>query len=96
MKLPDELMFLTNKNATQHACALPMKDKICVITGATSGVGLEALRALAKGQASIIMVARNRRKAEEVKQELIEKYNTSVDIMIADFSRLEDVRGAAK
>jgi retinol dehydrogenase-13 len=96
MKLPDELMFLTNKNASQHECTLPMKNKRCVITGATSGVGLEALRALAKGQASIIMVARNRLKAEEVKQELIEKYQVSVDIVIADFSRLDEVRAAAK
>jgi len=96
MKLPDELMFLENKKALQHEYTLPMKDKLCVITGATSGVGLEAVRALAKGQASIIMVARSRSKAEEVKQELIEQYNASVDIVIADFSRLEEVREAAK
>lgn len=96
MKLPDELMFLTNKKAPQHECTLPMKDKLCVITGATSGVGLEAVRTLAKGQASIIMVARNRPKAEEVRQELIDTYNVSVELVIADFSRLDEVRSAAK
>jgi retinol dehydrogenase-13 len=96
MKLPDELMFLKNKGALQRECTLPVKGKTCVITGATSGVGFEAVKALAKGQASIIMVARSLAKAEKVKKELIENYGVSVDVVIADFSRLEEVRGAAR
>ncbi|MBN2850891.1 MAG: SDR family NAD(P)-dependent oxidoreductase [Erysipelotrichaceae bacterium] len=96
MKTPDELMFLKNKNALQHESEASMKGKTCVITGATSGVGLEAVRALAKGQATIVMVVRNLAKGEEVKKELVDLFGVSVDIVVADFSRLEDVRNAAK
>lgn len=96
MKTPDELMFLKNKNALQHESEASMKGKTCVVTGATSGVGLEAVRALAKGGASIVMVVRNLAKGEEVKKELVERFGGSVDIVVADFSRLEDVRNAAK
>lgn len=96
MKTPDELMFLKNKNALQHESEASMKGKTCVVTGATSGVGLEAVRALANGGASIVMVVRNLAKGEEVKKELVERFGGSVDIVVADFSRLEDVRNAAK
>jgi len=96
MKTPDELMFLKNKNALQHESEGSMKGKTCVVTGATSGVGLEAVRALAKGGASIVMVVRNLAKGEEVKKELVEQFGGSVDIVVADFSRLDDVRNAAK
>ncbi len=95
MKTPDELMFLKNKNALQHESEVSMQGKTCVITGATSGVGLEAARALAKGQASIVMVVRSLAKGEEVKKELVERFGVSVDIVVADFSRLDDVRNAA-
>ena len=96
MKTPDELMFLKNKNALQHESEVSMRGKTCVITGATSGVGLEAARALAKGKASIVMVVRSLAKGEEVKKELVDRFAISVDIVVADFSRLDDVRNAAK
>lgn len=96
MKTPDELMFLKNKNALQHESEVSMRGKTCVITGATSGVGLEAARALAKGQASIVMVVRSLAKGEEVKKELVDRFGISVDIVVADFSLLDDVRNAAK
>lgn len=96
MKTPDELMFLKNKNALQHESEASMKGKTCVVTGATSGVGLEAVRALAKGGASIVMVVRNLAKGEEVKKELVDRFGASVDIVVADFSRLDDVRNASK
>ncbi len=95
MKLPDELMFLQNKNAQQKETQALMKGKVCVITGATSGVGLEAAKALAQGQATLIIVARNAYRAYEVQKELIDAYQVSVEVVIADFSNLEDVRKAA-
>ena len=61
--LPDELMFIKNRKARQLKSSASMAGKICVITGATSGVGLAALRQLAKGGAQIVMVCRNPEKA---------------------------------
>lgn len=93
---PEELMFLKNKRALQKTTSETMEGKVCVITGATSGVGLEAVNKLAAGKADIVMVCRNREKGEAVRLSLLEKYNINCDIVIADFSLLEDVRNASK
>ena len=94
--LPDELMFLKNRSAVQHTTSASMAGKLCVVSGSTSGVGLEAVRRLARGGARIVMLCRNRARAEAVKEELARQYGAEVDIVIADFSVLEDVRAAAE
>ena len=72
-----------------------MAGKICVVTGSTSGVGLEAVKRLAGGGARIVMICRNPEKAEAVRNEIIALYNVQVDIITADFSDLDQVRKAA-
>lgn len=79
----------------QRTTAARMDGKLCVITGATSGVGLAAARRLAEGGAALVLVARNRDKAEAVKAELEAAWSASVLIVVADFIRLADVRVAA-
>ncbi len=79
----------------QRTTGARMDGKLCVITGATSGVGLAAARRLAEGGAALVLVARNRDKAEAVKAELEAAHGTAVDIVVADFIRLPDVRRAA-
>jgi retinol dehydrogenase 13 len=95
MKLPDELIFIKNGKAVQKKSTTTMEGKVCVITGATSGVGLEALKRLAMGGAHIVMVCRNREKAERISRETKVEWNVPVDIIIADFSCLDEVRNAA-
>ncbi len=95
MKLPKELMFLTNRNAPQKTSTASMKDKVVVLTGATSGVGLQTMKQLAKGHAHIVMVVRSRNKAESVKAEIEEINRVAIDIVTADFNDLEQVREAA-
>jgi NAD(P)-dependent dehydrogenase (short-subunit alcohol dehydrogenase family) len=95
-ELPDELKFLQNRNAAQMTTTASMAGKICVISGSTSGVGLEAVRRLARGGAQIVMLCRNPGKAEAVREEIDALYHTGVDIIPADFSRLNDVRAAAE
>jgi retinol dehydrogenase 13 len=95
LKLPDELIFIKNGKAVQKKSTTTMEGKVCVITGATSGVGLEALKRLAMGGAHIVMVCRNREKAERISRETKVKWNVPVDIIIADFSCLDEVRNAA-
>ncbi len=73
-----------------------MQGKVCVITGATSGVGYEATKRLAQGGASVIMVCRSIDKAEDMKVMLKDEYQIQADYVIADFCRLEEVREAAK
>lgn len=94
-KLPDELIFMKNGKAVQKKSTASMSGKVCVVTGATSGVGLEASKRLAEGGAHIVIVCRNSQKAELISAELREVFKVSVDIIIADFSDLDDVRRAA-
>lgn len=47
-----------------------MKGKLCIVTGSTSGVGLEAVKHLARSGADNVMVCRNGSKAEVIRKEL--------------------------
>jgi retinol dehydrogenase-13 len=94
-KLPDELMFIENRRAIQKTTTASMRGKVCVISGSTSGVGLEAVKRLACGQAHIVMVCRNPDKAETIRKAIAPEYKVPVDIVVADFSDLRDVRKAA-
>jgi NAD(P)-dependent dehydrogenase (short-subunit alcohol dehydrogenase family) len=69
--------------------------KICIITGATSGVGLAAARRIAKGGADLIIVCRNPYKASNIQKELETEHGNSVDIIKANFNQLDQVREAA-
>ena len=95
-RVPDELAFLVNRRAVQKTTEAAMTGKVCVISGATSGVGLSAARRLARGGAHIVMVCRNAEKAEGVRRELAAQHGVPVDIVIADFSDLDAVRRAAE
>jgi len=92
---PDQLMFLKNRKAVQQTTDALMTDRVVVITGATSGVGYEAAKRLARGGAHLVLVARNKDKAEKIKAELQARFPVSVDIVLADFADLGDVRNAA-
>ncbi|NCA99424.1 MAG: SDR family oxidoreductase [Clostridia bacterium] len=94
-ELPDELKFLTNRNLPQKPFAKSMNGKICVITGATSGVGLETARALASHGAQLVLVSRSQEKADRIARELRSMWNIEVDSILADFSDLDQVRQAA-
>jgi NAD(P)-dependent dehydrogenase (short-subunit alcohol dehydrogenase family) len=72
-----------------------MSGKVCVVSGSTSGVGLSAIKRLARGNAHVVMVCRNAAKAENVRKEIVTQYNVPVDIVIADFCDLGAVRKAA-
>lgn len=91
----EDLAFMKNKRALQKKSTERMAGKSCVVSGATSGVGLEAIKQLAKGGADIVLVCRNEKKALDVRAGLIKDYPINVDIVVADFSRLDDVRRAA-
>jgi NAD(P)-dependent dehydrogenase (short-subunit alcohol dehydrogenase family) len=74
-----------------------MNNKLCVITGANSGIGFETTKALAKKGAYIVMVCRNEDKAEEARQQIIgQTSNPGIDIVLCDFSIQSEIRDAAE
>ena len=73
-----------------------MKDKVCLITGATSGIGKAAAKGLAAMGAEIIVAGRNQEKAESTVQWIqSETENDAVHYLLADFSDLQQVRTLA-
>lgn len=87
---------MTNNN--WNAQDIPdQKDKTVIITGASSGLGKEATRVLAKKNATIIMAVRNTKKAETVANEIRNEFpDALLDIRTLDLGSLDSVRSFAK
>ena len=96
MRLPEELIFIANARLPQKTTDARMDGRVCIVTGATSGVGYQATKRLAQGGATIVMVCRNAEKAAKVGQEVHSSYGACTDVVLADFEKLIDVRGAAR
>jgi retinol dehydrogenase-13 len=69
MKLPEELQFIANARIVQKTTDARMDGRVCIITGATSGVGYQAAKRLAQGGADPVLVCRNIEKAVKVQEE---------------------------
>jgi len=95
MNLPDELHFIVNGFKPQKNTKARLDGKKCIITGATSGVGLAAARRIAQGGADLVLVCRNKEKASSVKDELSAEYGCNVGLVFADFADFDQVRHAS-
>jgi len=71
------------------------KNKIILITGASSGIGKETAIEFAKLGANIILVARKKDKLEQVANEL-KKFNVSTLICQCDISKKDQVKEMSK
>lgn len=68
-------------------------DKRIIITGTTSGVGLETARNLAKRGARVYMACRNMKECEKLSERFIlESKNKHVYCMECDLSSMDSVR----
>lgn len=72
-----------------------MQGKICLVTGATSGIGKATALGLARQQATVVIVARNQSKGEATRQEIQAVSSQPVDLLLADLSSQADVRKLA-
>lgn len=66
-----------------------VEDKICVVTGATSGIGLATAKQLSAAGAVVCIAARTKETLDEVKYEL-ETAGGNVHAYQCDFSNMED------
>lgn len=74
-----------------------MQKHICLITGATDGVGRAAATALAQKGFVVVLAARNAAKAEAVASEIAKSTGaTDVDYVVGDLKSLKQVRELAK
>jgi len=72
-----------------------MNGKVCVVTGATSGIGKAAAAALAKLGAQVVLVGRDRGRAEAAAAEIGATAAVPPKAEIADLASMEQVRALA-
>ncbi|MFA5841379.1 MAG: SDR family oxidoreductase [Candidatus Paceibacterota bacterium] len=68
------------------------KGKVCLITGATSGIGKEAAIALARSGMRVVFTARAESPGESTRKEIKEKTGADADYLLCDLSSLDEVR----
>ncbi|TMQ01141.1 MAG: SDR family oxidoreductase [Thaumarchaeota archaeon] len=73
-----------------------MAGRVCVVTGANSGIGKATAMGLAEMGATVILVCRSKEKGEAALSEIREKSgNNSLALMLADMSSMRSVRQLA-
>ena len=74
-----------------------MRGKVCLITGATSGIGKAAALQLAQLGATVVMVGRNPQRTATAIQEIRQQSsNEQVESMLADLSSQNEIRQLAQ
>jgi NAD(P)-dependent dehydrogenase (short-subunit alcohol dehydrogenase family) len=70
-----------------------MQGKVCIVTGANSGIGKATSLGLAQMGATVVMVCRERTKGEEAQNEIKTKSgNDAIDLLLADLSSQDSIR----
>src|SRR5437588_5859027 len=70
-----------------------MQGKICMVTGANSGIGKATSLALAQMGATVVMVCRDRARGEQARREITTKSkNNAIDLLQADLSSQQSIR----
>jgi len=74
-----------------------MKGKVCLITGANSGIGKATALGLAKLDAHVVMLCRDKSRGEKALSDIItESGNESIDLLVADLSSQYSIRQSVK
>jgi dehydrogenase/reductase SDR family member 12 len=70
-----------------------MKDKVCLVTGANSGLGLAVARGLAARDATVHMLCRNAERGADARDAIArETKNPELHLHVVDISNLESIR----
>jgi len=87
--------MIRNNRLDPKTCEEEFKNKLVVITGATSGIGYFTAHKYASMGSKLLCINRSREKSEALKEEIEDKYGVSCNYTIADLSKLEDIHRIA-
>ena len=78
------------------APGVSLRDRVCVVTGASSGIGLETARELAALGATVVLICRDRTRGDAARTSIVESTgNQSIELLLADMASQRQVREAA-
>ena len=74
-----------------------LSGRTCLVTGASSGIGKQTARELARLGARVVLVCRSRDLGQAARREIVSSTgNADVELMLADFSSQESIRTLAR
>jgi len=94
-KLKDIFALIKNTRSKPKICNDDFKNKLVVITGATSGIGYATAKKYASKGANLLCINRNQSKSEDLKQEIESTYGVKCEYIIGDLSLLQDIEHIA-
>jgi retinol dehydrogenase 14 len=76
---------------------MELKDKVIMVTGASSGIGKATATELAKTGGTIVMVCRDKKRGEDAREDIRKASgNKNVDLIIADLSSLASIKDCVR
>lgn len=72
-----------------------LQGKVCVVTGATSGIGKATAQGLANAGATVVLVCRDRGRGEATAAEIAAQTGNRPDLVLGDLAELAQVRVVA-
>jgi retinol dehydrogenase-13 len=88
--------MIKNNRRDPKICTDDFKDRLVVISGATSGIGYVTARKFASHGARLLCINRNEKKSAVLKVEIEKEFGVSCEYIIADLSNLKDVNRTAE
>jgi retinol dehydrogenase 13 len=88
--------MIRNNRSDTRICTEDIKEKLVVITGATSGIGYHTARKFASHGANLFCINRNHKKSEALRGEIENEFGVRCDFKIADLSNLQDIHHVAE
>lgn len=88
--------MIKNNRRDPKICADDFRDRLVVITGATSGIGYQTARKFASRGAHLMCINRNGQKSADLKAEIEKEFGVSCGYILADLANLKDIHLAAE
>jgi retinol dehydrogenase-13 len=88
--------MIKNNRRDPKICTQDFKDRLVVISGATSGIGYLTARKFASQGANLLCINRSEEKSVALKEELEKEFVVSCEYILADMSVMADVRRVAE